>query len=141
MRPVKTVAVPPNEKRITYSYQRLSRSDNGEKRIGVMSALRRRPADQRRRSARRQAKVSWRKSLANASERGDGIRRYCRRQARSPPPPSKGFVRLRSWPLADKRRDRAWPAPPTAQLRRGQRSSWGAARHLALRRPKRRHLR
>ena len=37
IRPARTVAAPPNAKRMRYSYQRPSRSVDGERRIGVMS--------------------------------------------------------------------------------------------------------
>jgi hypothetical protein len=48
---VRTVAAPPNAKRMTYSYQRPSRSDDVESRIGVMSAPRPGSAARRRRQA------------------------------------------------------------------------------------------
>jgi hypothetical protein len=55
--------------RIRYSYQRPSRSDDGEKRIGVMSGLRRGSAGRKRRSARRQREQgSRRRSQPCANE-------------------------------------------------------------------------
>src|SRR5690348_14786692 len=38
MSPVKTVAAPPSAKRMTYSYQRPSRSEDGEMRMDVLSS-------------------------------------------------------------------------------------------------------
>ena len=82
MKPVKTVATPPSPKRIRYSYQRPSRSEDGENRIGVMSALRRKSAGRMPRSARRRGTTQWPEPPAVRSEQADGKRRRCRRKAR-----------------------------------------------------------